>query len=150
MPVGCPHGKSRGPLPAIRSASSMSNRMPIITGTRRRANLPGTSHLRRRRRRCRQRRSRPLQCQGRPQTLDFSNVRLVISLERLTKRCHLKMLLSLGLRAVADFDYEFLCVSALAESITDSSLHMILDSARGSTDYHAPPGRAKLRRHGTV
>ena len=57
---------------------------------------------------------------------------------------------TMGLRAVADFDYEFLCVSALAESITGSSLHMILNFARGSTDYHAPPGRAKLRRHGTV
>ena len=57
---------------------------------------------------------------------------------------------TISLKAVADFDYEFLRVSALAESITGSSLHMILNSARGSTDYHAPPGRAKLRRHGTV
>ena len=69
-------------------------RMLITAGTRRRTNLATTSRLRRRRRRCRQRRSHPLQCQGRPETLDFRNVHLVISLERLTTRCHLKMLLS--------------------------------------------------------
>ena len=74
MPVGCPHGKSRRPLPAIGSASSMSDRMLITAGTRRRTNLATTSRLRRRRRRCRQRRSHPLQCQGRPETLDFRNV----------------------------------------------------------------------------
>jgi len=34
---------------------------------------------------------------------------------------------TMGLRAVADFDYEFLRVSALAESITGSSVHMLLN-----------------------
>ena len=34
---------------------------------------------------------------------------------------------TMGLKAVADFDYDFIRVSALAESITSSSVHMLLN-----------------------